>query len=267
MNKSKIEYFKDVGGYLWSPVTGCRHNCGGSDGRGSYCWAEAMARRYGGEGAGVLHVLYGPAAIDGRANAYPYGFDPTFHQYRLGDPGRKTKAAVIGVCFTSDLFGAWVPAEWIRELLGAMAAAPRHTYVVLTKNPRRLAEFGSDGENLFNAIPNLWLGATVTNQAQADAAEVALCDAAPYKHDTARKWLSIEPIEGRIVFLTAAEFVAVGGYNKPEMHRYPAAGYIADAIADTIDDAEACGILVYAKNNVELYTARAFPREVPWGTL
>lgn len=38
----------------------------------------------------------------------------------------------------ADLFGEWVPDEWIREVFEACKAAPQHRYLFLTKNPNRL---------------------------------------------------------------------------------------------------------------------------------
>ena len=71
---------------------------------------------------------------------YPFGFTPTFHRYRLGDPARKQRPRNIFVCSMADLFGAWVPTKWIVEVLDACLAAPQHNYLFLTKNPRRYTE-------------------------------------------------------------------------------------------------------------------------------
>ena len=106
MNKSKIEWCD----YTWNPITGCLHDC-------EYCYARTITRRFkgfeprrGGEiipkGKGtqpgsIYNTTYGeilhifdrqpkrrlPAR--GYPNgkfikaSYPYGFEPTFHKYRL----------------------------------------------------------------------------------------------------------------------------------------------------------------------------------------
>ena len=77
MNKTKIDWAT----MSWNPVTGCRHGC-------PYCYARRTATRFnaGLEDpaplAGGLHVL--PEKI--KATPYPYGFEPTLHRYRLGQP-------------------------------------------------------------------------------------------------------------------------------------------------------------------------------------
>jgi hypothetical protein len=71
---------------------------------------------------------------------YPYYFDPTFHRYRLGEPQKKKKPQTVFVGSMCDLFGEWVPDEWIAEVFKACAAAPWHRYLFLTKNPARYAD-------------------------------------------------------------------------------------------------------------------------------
>jgi protein gp37 len=68
---------------------------------------------------------------------YPYGFDPTFHRYRLEEPQRIKKPQNIFVCSMADLFGEWVPDEWIKEVIDACKKAPQHRYLFLTKNYKR----------------------------------------------------------------------------------------------------------------------------------
>ncbi len=43
-------------------------------------------------------------------------------------------------CDMTDMFGAWVPNEWIAACFGVMAATPQHTHQVLTKRADRLPE-------------------------------------------------------------------------------------------------------------------------------
>lgn len=40
-------------------------------------------------------------------------------------------------CDMTDMFGDWVPDEWIAACFGVMAATPQHTHQVLTKRPDR----------------------------------------------------------------------------------------------------------------------------------
>jgi protein gp37 len=123
MDNTKIDW-ADMS---WNPVTGCLHGC-------EYCYARRMAERFGGasethcnesvgtecqwvtEATGRIHELDCPVYdVDRGHNApCPYEFDPTFYRYRLGEPARKKRPRNIFVCSRADLFGEWVPDEWIQ---------------------------------------------------------------------------------------------------------------------------------------------------------
>src|SRR3990167_204389 len=47
----------------------------------------------------------------------------------------------IFVCSMTDLFGAWMPDEWIDRIFAVMALAPQHTFQVLTKRPERMRAY------------------------------------------------------------------------------------------------------------------------------
>ncbi len=190
MNKTRIEWCD----YTWNPLTGCLHGC-------PYCYARRMARRF----CTNEHGHEGPLApCDGECHAcsemdgieflgdnlriarkgegpFPYGFMPTLHRYRLEEPAHKAKSAVIFVCSMADLFGEWVPDEWIGEVLTACQAAPQHQYIFLTKNPRRYEQL-AHVEKL-PSLPNFWYGNSVTSQADAYIPRIR-----------ANRFLSIEPL-------------------------------------------------------------------------
>ncbi len=44
-------------------------------------------------------------------------------------------------CDMTDMFGHWVPDEWIDRCFAVMAMTPRHTHQVLTKRPERMARY------------------------------------------------------------------------------------------------------------------------------
>ena len=202
MNKTKIEWCDSS----WNPVTGCRHDC-------PYCYARNIAHRFGGyhldvELDGKHQLRHEP--LDGEAGPdglmaldasvrrmlggavskapYPYDFTPTLHRYRLEEPVRKTKGQTIFVCSMADLFGRWVPTNWIVEVLDACMKAPQHNYLFLTKNPARYAEL--DKLALLPQEKNFWYGATATSFDQMDAA----CDAMSDLPVKVRTFLSAEPL-------------------------------------------------------------------------
>lgn len=131
----------------WNPVTGCLHGC-------EYCYARSIANRFGGfthnedkEPIGITceignQDLDMPVYImrkNGLHKApYPWSFNPTMHRYLLDQPFKWSKPRTIFVCSMADLFGEWVPDEWIKAVFDACEKAPWHRYIFLTKNPSRL---------------------------------------------------------------------------------------------------------------------------------
>lgn len=111
----------------------------------------------------------------------------------------------------TDLFGEWVPFEWIDQIFAIAALSPQHTFQILTKRPERMAEYLNDpevDERIFGAamfdlkkgrpshtlpLPNVWLGTSCENQAAADERipHLLRCPAAV-------RWLSCEPLIGPI---------------------------------------------------------------------
>ncbi len=178
----------------WNPVTGCLHNC-------EYCYARRIAERFGGcwrldlpadtswrkyvgerglmgdyarHRNGKCHVLDepeiecavfdAPSGYRGKVKPYPYYFDPTFHRYKLDEPQRWKKPRTIFVCSMADLFGDWVPLEWIQEVFAACRKAPQHRYLFLTKNPKRYMELKLKGK-----LPKQhWYGTSVTRKDDRD---------------------------------------------------------------------------------------------------
>lgn len=174
MNKTKIDWCDST----WNPVTGCLHGC-------EYCYARRIAHRFSGGGENwedeetivLFEKLHG---LDGKVLAYPYGFKPTFHRYRLNDYIGK-KGRNIFVCSMADLFGEWVPDSWIEEVFKVCEKAPQHNYLFLTKNPQRYVELAEKG--ILRRLDNMWYGSTVTAMEEYFSSE-----------KTYNTFLSIEPM-------------------------------------------------------------------------
>ncbi len=174
MQKSKIEWCDAT----WNPVTGCRHGC-------KYCYARRIAARFGKEVpdySGYPDSHGGIHMVDNKfdSNPYPFLFEPTFHAYRLDEPYQR-RGQNIFVCSMADLFGEWVPDEWIEEVMKACLLSPQHRYLFLTKNPgryMRLAEAGKLPER-----DNFWYGSSVPTP-----------DATFWWSDHHNTFVSIEPM-------------------------------------------------------------------------
>jgi protein gp37 len=105
---------------------------------------------------------------------------------RLSEPSKVKKPSRIFVCSMGDLWGAWVPEAWIEAVIRAAMDCGQHTFMFLTKNPKRYREFGL-------LPPNCWVGATVTNQADADERLPWLLQV-----DAPVRFVSHEPLLGAI---------------------------------------------------------------------
>lgn len=182
MKDTKIEWADST----WNPVTGCLNDC-------PYCYARRIATRFAlpdgvcfrrdeqekskgvvlwnlsdsdtGEAVGI-GIEFSEPYIDeaGKKAAYPTGFNPTFHSYRLKQPKCWHEPKNIFVCSMADLFGAWVPDKWIEEIFKVCEDTPQHNYLFLTKNPVRYIQLADAGK-LPNK-PNMWYGTTATTETQ-----------------------------------------------------------------------------------------------------
>lgn len=170
MKKTKIDWCDSS----WNPISGCFHDC-------EYCYARKIAQRFGlpyaptlgdpgmegaakwdsDEGMDTMLELEKPYVKDGRRQPYPMGFAPTFHRYRLDEPKRWTVPRTIFVCSMADMFGDWVPDEWIADVFRAVQSAPQHRYLFLTKNPARYRTLPSE---CFEGGAEIWLGTTITKK-------------------------------------------------------------------------------------------------------
>lgn len=219
MNKTRIEWCDSS----WNPVTGCLHNC-------AYCYARKIATRFGTIDKIIKSAAEEEIGLDeddfnnpdyfaelnepvrdenNRIEPYPYNFCPTLHRYRLDEPQRKTKPRTIFVCSMADLFGEWVPDEWIEQVFAACANAPQHTYLFLTKNPKRYIELHQQGKLPIES--NMWYGTSVTNPKQAEEAAYYF-GKMPISPKTANTFLSVEPILADITKYHAWESFCRGRY-------------------------------------------------------
>lgn len=172
MNKTKIDWCDST----WNPVTGCLHGC-------EYCYARNISERFKARELGE----FGEEKVNGNyiyelnspllqrtsngvcmKSAYPYGFAPTLHRYRLNDYIGK-QGRNIFVCSMADLFGKWVPDSWIEEVFKACEKAPQHNYLFLTKNPVRYSLLQDKDKLIKN--PNMWYGNSITNKEQMEISD------------------------------------------------------------------------------------------------
>jgi len=187
MNKSMIDWC-DV---TLNMITGCNHGC-------PYCYARQMTKRFSGnvrqnisrsdeyEIRDGLYILDKPFMDDGKQVIYPFGFAPTLHRYRKDNLKSLGVSRKVFVGAMADMFGEWVPDDWIYEVFEACEAYPRHHYLFLTKNPARYKRI------LQPQGIKAWYGTTVTKQK-----ELQRLWELPKDRNT---FLSVEPILEPISF-------------------------------------------------------------------
>src|SRR6478735_4590547 len=159
----------------WNPVRGCSRVSAGCDN----CYAMNMAHRFSGASKpfeGLTTIRRGKVDWAGVARFIPE---------QLGAPLKWRKPARVFVNSMSDLFHPSLSNEEIAAVFWVMAACPQHTFQVLTKQPKRAAEWFKVGEELTALagerlaaengwrhahegehwpLPNVYLGVSAENQ-------------------------------------------------------------------------------------------------------
>lgn len=105
---------------------------------------------------------------------------------RLSGNGKR-----IFVGSMTDLFRAGITDDFLIRLWRWMEGYPQHTFQILTKRARRMNTFLS--EYFSDPLPNVWLGVTVCNQAEADA-KIPVLLSTP----ATVRFVSVEPMLGPV---------------------------------------------------------------------
>jgi protein gp37 len=181
MQRTGIEYLT----HTWNPIamrcTPISEGC-------ANCWHLAVCKRH----------AVNPKLPDDVRKAKAGG-PPVVLTHELETPSRLRKPARIGVQFMGDLFHPDVPGLTINDVWLWAFSHPRHTFVFLTKRPRRLANWtrmaaASKGWPENEIWPDwMWVGVTAENQQQADERISILL-----KIPAAVRFVSVEPMLGPI---------------------------------------------------------------------
>ncbi len=212
--------------WTYNPITGCLHGC-------KFCYARAITARF-------------PAA-------FPAGFEPLFHTERLAAPYNTTIPVKhqtdpawkrCFVCSMADMFGRWVPRDWIDQILLGEHANPQWEYLHLTRFPDRYTE-------LELIPPTAWLGTSVDEQKRVRIAERAMAAVT----DSKVKWLSLEPLREPLQFtdLSMFDWVVIGAQTstiQPGGVSEPAFAPPAEWVLRITHQAREAGVPVHWKPNL-----------------
>ncbi|HRH68830.1 MAG TPA: DUF5131 family protein [Flavobacteriales bacterium] len=227
----------------WNPIrarnkeTGrVGHFCEKVDAACKNCYAEALQARYFGN-----PIHYGPGDRD--------KVELFLDERVLMQPFHWKRPRMVFPCSMTDLFGEWVPRHWIDRIMAVMALTPRHTYQVLTKRAKGMAEYFNDlvlismvpeeyavrtwrimkemrklGGSVETMVPwplpHLWLGASAGTQKGLEMQLPGLlrCPAAV-------RWLSVEPMLERVTPTALPDYCNEPGwkFDAFRYHRYHSA--------------------------------------------
>jgi protein gp37 len=219
-DKSTIEWTDAT----WNPVTGCTKVSAGC----ANCYAETFAERFRG--------------VPG--HHFEQGFDMKIWPDRLEWPLLWKEPRRVFVNSMSDLFHEKVDDEFILKVFDVMEKAKQHTFQVLTKRTKRMADWVRKYYLNRKIASNVWMGTSLERQDFYSRVEYLRTIPAKVR------FLSVEPLLGPIKFkardLKSLQWVIVGGESG---HK-----------ARPMDGMWAIGI----KNQCEKYDVPFFFKQ--WGT-
>lgn len=170
--------------HTFNPWEGCQKVGPGCD----HCYAEARNARFGGGQA----INWGPGAPRRRTSTANWQ-KPLQWNAQAEREGRRYRVFCASL---ADVFDNQVPQLWRTSLFGLIYDTPHLDWLLLTKRIGNAADMlrtdPPEGIDMA-ALPNLWLGATVVNQDEADR-DVPKLLATPAR----MRFLSIEPVLGPI---------------------------------------------------------------------
>ncbi|RMC33767.1 DUF5131 family protein [Paracoccus alkanivorans] len=172
---SKIEWTH----HTFNPWIGCQKVGPGCD----HCYAEAMMdTRYG-------RVEWGPHG-ERKCTSQANWRKPLAWDRAAAAAGERKRVFCASL---ADVFDNAVPTEWRRDLWELIVQTPNLDWMLLTKRPGNIANMLPVPFDFERLYPNVWLGCTVTDQAEADR-DIPKLLAVP----AAVRFLSMEPLLGQV---------------------------------------------------------------------
>ncbi|MGH9266722.1 MAG: DUF5131 family protein [Acidimicrobiales bacterium] len=164
------------------------------------CYAMTLAKR--------LRAMGQPKyQNDGDPRTSGPGFELTVHPDALDIPYRWRSPRVIFVNSMSDLFHPDVPGDFIRRVFKVIEETPQHTYQILTKRSKRLAQMAED----LVWPSNLWMGVSIESDRYAFRIDHLRAV------DATVRFVSAEPLLGPLadLDLRGIHWLIAGGESGP----------------------------------------------------
>jgi protein gp37 len=167
------------------------------------------------------------------------------------DPDKPVR---IFVGSTMELFGDWIPDEWIRDIFRVVKMYPRHTFIFLTKQPQNLIKY--------SPFPgNCWIGFTATDSPMFCYGVECIREI-----EAKVKFVSVEPLLGDIFYhrelsralVQSLDWVIVGQQTPIKKETTPNVEWVKE-IVQACDDAS---IPVFLKNNLGYLLTSYLPSEI-----
>jgi len=221
MNPTKIEWTD----YTINPIKGkCRTGC-------SYCYATRMYDRF-------------------KWNPQVRLCLEEFNKLKS-----LKKPSKIFLCSTHEMFGKWIPDDWIHNILHYVRMIyPQHTFQILTKNPERATKY--------NFPKNVWVGMTITKEDELYHQEVLDAIKASVR------FVSYEPLLESLfgmaynIVYPDIDWVIIGAETGSRKNRVnPERRWIEQIITD----AKKHNIPVFLKDNLKPFWDGEWYREYPNG--
>jgi protein gp37 len=177
MENSKIEWCH----HTFNPWEGCQKAGPGCDN----CYAEARNKRFNGGTA----VNWGPGAPRQRMSEVNWKL-PLRWNRQAAKSGTRPRVFCASL---GDVFDNAVSNEWREDLFNLIEVTPNLDWLLLTKRIGNVGNMLPVPFDFDRHYPNVWIGATICNQAEADRDIPKLLEIS-----AAKRFLSMEPLLGPV---------------------------------------------------------------------
>ena len=171
--------------HTFNPWEGCQKVGPGCD----HCYAETRNARF----AGGTAINWGPGVPRRRTSASNWELPKRWNAQAdtfMAQHGRRQRVFCASL---ADVFDNAVDQQWRDDLFDLIAATPNLDWLLLTKRIGNVGNMLPVPFDFDRHYPNVWIGATVVNQAEADR-DIPKLLAVP----AAKRFLSMEPLLGPV---------------------------------------------------------------------